>query len=209
MYSMKQEKQKISVSQKPPVRKKHWLGYFLIVLGVVASGLTIVSGYLMALHDVVEPNQIILSDRQLSQEALKNEIIDLVHGYPLEAMAPYIAKQDRPVAAYLVSIAKKESNWGKRVPVDKNGKDCFNYWGYRDPDDTNGSGGHTCFAKPGEAVASVAKRIHQLVYEEQRDTPAKMIVWKCGYSCSGHSPASVSKWKQDVAFYFKKFVPQN
>ena len=206
---MKQQKLKKTFLEKLPVWKKHWFGYFLIILGVMASGLTIVSAYLIALHDVVEPDQFIFSDQQLSQQALKNEIVSLVRGYPLELMAPDIAKQDRPVAAYLVSIAKKESNWGKRVPVDKNGKDCFNYWGYRDPDDTSGSGGHTCFHSPGEAVASVARRIHQLVYEERRDTPAKMIVWKCGYSCDGHSSASVFKWKQDVAFYFKKFVPEN
>ena len=156
--------------------------------------------------DVVVPNARIMDPNQAAREALRGEVTDVVRGYPIETMAPYIAKQDRLVAAYLVSIAKKESNWGKRVPVDANGNNCFNYWGYRDPDDTTATGGHTCFETEEEAVRRVGNRIRQLVYEEHRDTPAKMIVWKCGYSCDGHSQESVSKWKRDVAYYFEKFI---
>lgn len=125
-------------------------------------------------------------------------------GYPIEEMAPLIAKQDKDVAAFLVSIAKKESNWGKRVPV-LNGKDCFNYWGFREKREEMGTGGHTCFKDREDAVETVSARIDTLVNEYERDTPAEMIVWKCGYSCSGHSDGSVKKWISDVAFYFKKF----
>jgi hypothetical protein len=45
-------------------------------------------------------------------------------------MAPYISEQNQDTAAFIVGIAKKESNWGKRVPK-REGKDCYNYWGYR------------------------------------------------------------------------------
>lgn len=135
---------------------------------------------------------------------LETEIKEMVKGYPIEEMAPYIANQDPDVAAFLVSIAKKESNWGKRVPV-LNGRDCYNYWGYRGKGEEMGTGGHTCFKTRKEAVARVSKRIDTLVNEKNLDTPSEMIVWKCGSNCSGHSPESVSKWIADVSFYFKKF----
>lgn len=134
---------------------------------------------------------------------LENEITEMTKGYPIEEMAPYIANQDQDVAAFLVSIAKKESNWGKRVPV-LDGHDCYNYWGYRGKSDRMGTGGHTCFKNRKEAVAKVSKRIETLVKEKKLDTPSEMIVWKCGSSCSGHSQESVSKWIADVSFYFKK-----
>jgi hypothetical protein len=126
--------------------------------------------------------------------------------HPITSMAELIAEQDQTVAAYLVSIAKKESNWGKRVPVDAQGHDCYNYWGYRDPDNMLGSGGHTCFTTPRQAVRTVAQRIHTLVYEEGRETPAEMIVWKCGYHCDDDAE-NVIKWQQDVGYYFHKIIP--
>lgn len=135
---------------------------------------------------------------------LETEIREMVKGYPIEDMAPVIARQDPTVAAFLVSIAKKESNWGKRVPV-LDGRDCYNYWGYRGKSEEMGTGGHTCFKNREEAVRRVSKRIGTLVEEQRLDTPSEMIVWKCGHDCSGHSEASVSKWISDVAFYFKKF----
>lgn len=135
---------------------------------------------------------------------LEIEIKEMVKGYPIDEMTPYIAKQDPEVAAFLVSIAKKESNWGKRVPV-LNGRDCYNYWGYRGKSEEMGTGGHTCFKTRKEAVERVSKRIKTLSQDQERDTPAEMIVWKCGSSCAGHSNESVSKWISDVSFYFKKF----
>lgn len=135
---------------------------------------------------------------------LESEITDMVQGYPIEAMAPYIAQQDPKVAAFVVSIAKKESNWGKRVPV-LNGRDCYNYWGYRGKSDEMGTGGHTCFKSRKEAVKRVSRRIETLVEEQKLDTPQEMIVWKCGSNCAGHSQVSVDKWIADVSLYFKKF----
>jgi hypothetical protein len=133
----------------------------------------------------------------------KNNVKNLVKGYPIEEMLPYIFEQDRVVAAFLIGIAKKESNWGKRVPV-LNGQDCFNYWGYRGLRRMMGSGGHTCFNSRKDAVETVAKRINTLVNSEKLNTPAKMIIWKCGFSCSGHSRESVKKWISDVDLYFQE-----
>ena len=128
---------------------------------------------------------------------------DMVKGYPIEAMLPYILKQDKDVAMFLIGIGKKESNWGKRVPV-LDGHDCYNYWGYRGVRDKMGTGGHTCFNSPEDAVNTVAKRIKTLVQEKNLNTPAKMIVWKCGSSCAGHSSEGVRKWISDVDMYVQE-----
>lgn len=136
------------------------------------------------------------------QEHFETRLREMVKGYPIEQMIPFIAKQDRLVATFLVSIAKKESNWGKRVPV-LNGEDCFNYWGYRGIRERMGTGGHTCFDSREDAVETVAARIKKLVEQEQLNTPSKMVVWKCGYSCEGHSRESVRKWIADVSMYFQ------
>lgn len=130
------------------------------------------------------------------------EVTEMVKGYPIEAMLPYILKQDKDVVAFLIGIGRKESNWGKRVPV-LDGHDCYNYWGYRGIREKMGTGGHTCFNSPEDAVNTVAKRIKTLVQEEKLNTPAKMIVWKCGSSCAGHSPEGVRKWISDVDMYVK------
>ncbi len=135
---------------------------------------------------------------------LEKEIKEMVKGYPIEEMTPYIASYDREVAAFLVGIAKKESNWGKRKPV-LAGEDCYNYWGFRMKSERMGSGGHTCFDNPKEAVDAVASRIDQMVKEENLDTPKKMAVWKCGYNCT-HPTASVKKWEQDVEYYYDQLA---
>ena len=182
-------------------RKEVPLRVFFISLGVAVLVLMLVTvksfEYEMSMRDFVP----VMFHAKPSP--LENEITDMTKGYPIEEMAPYIADQDPDVAAFLVSIAKKESNWGKRVPV-LDGRDCYNYWGYRGKCETMGTGGHTCFKNRKEAVAKVSKRIETLVKEQKLDTPSEMVVWKCGSSCSGHSPQSVNKWISDVSFYFKK-----
>lgn len=137
------------------------------------------------------------------EKYLEEEIRRIVKGYPIEKMVPEIAKKDRMVAAFLVAIAKKESNWGKRVPV-RDGQDCYNYWGYRGIREKMGSGGHTCFDSPRDAVDTVAKRLEMLVEREKLNTPEKMVVWKCGYDCSWDSKTAVRKWISDVDLYFQK-----
>lgn len=137
--------------------------------------------------------------------ALEQNIKEMVKGYPIEQMVPYILEKDNMTAAFLVSIAKKESNWGKRVPV-LNGEDCFNYWGYRGIRDRMGTGGHTCFDSPEDAVDTVGKRIETLIRKYELTTPADMIIWKCGSSCAGHSDTGVRKWISDVELYFSKIT---
>ncbi|MDO8240356.1 MAG: hypothetical protein Q7T51_00010 [Candidatus Moranbacteria bacterium] len=134
----------------------------------------------------------------------EKELREMVKGYPIEVMIPEIAKQDRIVAAFIVAIAKKESAWGKRVPV-LDGQDCYNYWGYRGIRDKMGTGGHTCFDSPADAVATVAKRIGFLVSNKKLDTPDKMVIWKCGSNCAvTGGQAAANKWISDVSMYFDK-----
>lgn len=140
---------------------------------------------------------------QVTKEKYEESIREMVRGYPIEAMLPYILAQDRLTAAFLIGIAKKESNWGKRIPV-LEGQDCFNYWGYRGVRRMMGSGGHTCFNSREDAVETVARRLEKLIQSEKLDTPEKMIVWKCGFSCQGHSRESVKKWISDVDMYFSQ-----
>lgn len=140
---------------------------------------------------------------QVTKEKYEESIRDMVKGYPIEAMLPYIFEQDRLTAAFLIGIAKKESNWGKRIPV-LDGQDCFNYWGYRGVRRMMGTGGHTCFNSRKDAVETVSLRLNRLIHSEKLDTPEKMIVWKCGFSCQGHSRESVKKWIADVDMYFSQ-----
>ena len=137
---------------------------------------------------------------------LEKKIRSLVKGYPIEKMAPDIARQDPKIASLLVGIAKKESAWGKRKPV-LDGQDCYNYWGFRQERERMGSGGHTCFDSPAEAVQAVSERLAHLVNDEQMDTPGKLIVWKCGYEClDREKTASEQKWIRDVNVYYEKMM---
>jgi hypothetical protein len=138
-------------------------------------------------------------DRKEFEERVRKQ----VKGYPIEDMIPYIVEKDRTVAMFLVAIAKKESNWGKRVPV-LEGQDCFNYWGYRGIRKMMGTGGHTCFNSRKDAVDTVGKRLETLIHKHKLDTPADLILWKCGSSCAGHSSYSVQKWISDVDLYYRK-----
>jgi hypothetical protein len=139
-----------------------------------------------------------------SKLKMEYKIRGMVKGYPIERMAGQIARKDKATAAYLVAIAKKESDWGKHVPV-LNGEDCFNYWGFRRISDKMGSDGHTCFTSPKEAVNAVAGRINELVFEYKRESPEEMVVWKCGYDCAGDGGAD-DKWVSDVNFYYEKLI---
>jgi len=143
--------------------------------------------------------------RDPAQAAFEKRAREMVKGYPIEKMLPELFKQDRTVAAFMIAMAKQESQWGKRVPV-LNGKDCYNYWGFRAKRARMGTGGHTCFDSRRDAVETVARRVHELVYEYKRTTAAKLIVWKCGYSCQGHNPHNVASWKRTVQMYYDALV---
>ncbi|MDQ5961397.1 MAG: hypothetical protein QG581_318, partial [Patescibacteria group bacterium] len=83
----------------------------------------------LALQEIAAEKKRLASDG--ADDALNDQIISMTVGYPIEQMAGSIAMYDREVAALLVGIAKKESNWGKRVPRSSDGADCFNYWGFK------------------------------------------------------------------------------
>jgi len=139
----------------------------------------------------------------IEEYSLESEAEEMVEGYPIEKMLPYILEQDPEVAKYLIAMAKQESQWGKRVPV-LNGQDCYNYWGFRSKRKLMGSGGHTCFNSRKDAVETVGRRIHELIYEYDRKTAERLIVWKCGNSCAGHSPEGVSRWIGTVDTYYQR-----
>ncbi len=148
--------------------------------------------------------EIISQIERQKKEEYEKEIRAMVKGYPIEDMIPYIIEKDRIVGAFLIGIAKKESNWGKRVPV-LNGRDCYNYWGYKGKRKLMGTGGHTCFNSRQDAVNTVAKRLEFLINNYQLNTPEKMVIWKCGSDCEATGGwAAARKWISDVNMYFEK-----
>lgn len=149
----------------------------------------------LASMEVVAPDPNVLFAHHVSQ---------MVEGYPIEAMTPIIAKQNKTTATFLVGIAKKESNWGKRIPRAEDGTDCYNYWGYRGAGSRGIAMGHGCFGSPEEAIGIVGGRLDTFVLEYKFTTPEELVVWKCGWSCDGHSNASVKKWIADVGYYTRK-----
>lgn len=135
----------------------------------------------------------------------ENKLYDVVGNAPIKEMVPFIAKHDQRVAALIVGIAKKESNWGHASPS-KNGSTCYNYWGYKGAGSRGTAMGYGCFASAEEGVNVIGKRIGELV-NKNLNTPSKMVVWKCGSAaCAGHDPQSVRKWISDVDMYYRKVV---
>jgi len=132
----------------------------------------------------------------------QKEILGYIKGKPMEAMAPYIAKQPRMVAAFIVGIAMKESKFGVYAPHDSSGRDCHNYWGYRGPENTTASG-YSCFDSPEHAILVIGKKINKLV-AQGISNPAEMVSWKCGSTCSWDNPENVRKWVADVGVNFYK-----
>lgn len=130
----------------------------------------------------------------------KEQFEKMTEGYPIDEMLPYILKRDPITAAFIVAIAKKESNWGKRAPY-HNGKNCFNYWGFKDKRFTTVLGGHSCFPSAEKAVEAVGNRIEKLV-KSGFDTPSEFVIWKCGKACK--SDGGASKWISDVGLYYNK-----
>jgi len=132
---------------------------------------------------------------------LEKNARELASGHPIESMIPYILRKDRKVASYLLAIAKKESNLGMYSPQ-KDGRDCFNYWGYRGQYNKTDSG-YSCFDSRRQAVNVISKRVGTLI-AQNIDTPQEMAVWKCGYDCSWDDQANVRKWVEDVGYYYEK-----
>lgn len=180
---------------------------------LVLINLIIVSGYLVFVQQYYYNNFVEKTVRieqkspgEIRKENFKKELTALVKGHPIEAMVPYIAERDRETAAYVIGIAKKESNWGKRSPV-LDGEDCYNYWGFRAKRERMGSGGHTCFDSPREAVDAISTRIDQIMERNDVESAKDMIVWKCGSNCSATGgQAAADKWISDVDIYAEKVL---
>lgn len=177
----------------------------LLVIGIILVSSMIILQNMTKVEEKVQAQPKVAGIESTRNVVREKEINDMVAGYPIERMTKYIAKQDPKVAAFLIAIAKKESAWGERKPV-LDGEDCFNYWGFRLKSDRMGSGGHTCFDSPEEAVTIVGSRINHLVNEEKIDTPKEMVIWKCGYRCDGPEAAGSEKWIRDVDYYYKKLI---
>lgn len=142
--------------------------------------------------------------KTMAQELFAQKLYEMVGETPIREMVPYISKRDEKVAAFLVGIAKKESSWGEHVPL-QNGNDCYNYWGYKGSASRGSAMGYACFANQEEAVKIVGDRIEVLI-NKNLNTASKMLVWKCGSSCAGHSPEGVKSWVATVAMYLEKIV---
>lgn len=134
----------------------------------------------------------------------EKKIHTAVKGYPIEKMGPYISHKNKRVASFLVAIAKKESNWGRHSPK-KDGRECFNYWGYRGPENPTDSG-YSCFDSPQHAVNVVGGRIGELV-ADKIDTPKEMVMWKCGTTSCARRDRGAAKWIWDVGYYYQKIYP--
>src|SRR4030042_502357 len=113
---------------------------------------------------------------------LKEDVEKIVKNTPMAAMAEAISQKPRPVAAFIVGIAMKESKFGVYSPK-LGGRDCYNYWGFKGGGKTV-AGGYSCFASPEQAVDAVSGKIEKMLASGVR-TPAQAISWKCGSSCAG------------------------
>lgn len=168
----------------------------LVVLSLIFAGLCF--GRLK--NDIQKPLAV---TRESSSAGLEKKIKVMASDYPIERMAPYISKQDKKVAAYLIAIAKKESDWGKYSPK-KRGKECFNYWGFKGMYNRNAAG-YSCFDSPAQAVSVVGRRLENLI-ARRIDTSREMVMWKCGSACTARSSTDAAKWVSDVNLYYRKVL---
>lgn len=148
----------------------------------------------------------IVGDKKTEVNSLETTVKVVTTGFPIEIMASSIAHYDRNIAALIVGIAKKESNWGKASPS-KGGVDCYNYWGYKGAGGRGTAMGYACFATPEEAVQAIGDRLTRLVEKRATSEPSNLVTtWKCGASCAGHSKESVQSWISDVHQYYSKIA---
>ena len=140
------------------------------------------------------------------EETYTKNLESLMKGYPMAKMSEELVEVygSKPeIVALLVGIARKESAWGKYTPK-KNGKECYNYWGYTGLGSKGRTGRWSCFADEKEAVQVVGKRLAALAAAAKSTKPKNLTVWKCGNSCAGHSKASVKSWISQIDTYYKK-----
>lgn len=174
----------------------------IILLSLIVLVLFLNLSILKINRDIL--NKITFEEPKKIEKSWEKDVRKITKDSPMEKMTPYISQKDKMTAAFLVGIAKKESNLGKFSPR-LAGKDCYNYWGYRNQNMTTTPSGYTCFDSPRQAVSVVGRRISELIEETDLKTTNDMVVWKCGYSCDWDNPVAVQKWIDDVDFYVQKF----
>jgi hypothetical protein len=204
---MKQKKISVSKQKSPlPVSVASMRLSTDTFYGIFLSLAFVVTGLLLGANRGVTALviQSHIPEGNVQQMAFEHRVRKLVTGYPIEVMSGLISEQNKITASFLVGIAKKESNWGKRVPRAEDGSDCYNYWGYRGAGSRGIAMGHGCFGSPEEAIGVVGGRLDTFRQEYKFTTPEELIVWKCGFSCDGHSKQSVKKWIADVGYYSRK-----
>lgn len=135
--------------------------------------------------------------------AFERSLDKMVKGHPISDMTPFLAQQNKVTASYLVAIAKHESNWGKYSPK-MDGKECYNYWGYRGQTEKFTRSGYSCFDSPKQAVTVVGRRLNYLIWDLRLDTPEELLIWKCGSTCAGHDQGDVNRWARNVGAYSRK-----
>ncbi len=194
---IKRKKAKTPKNMRGTSAPEYFLFGFLIVGALLVSVASFESSWKI-------PTSFTSVDYSSGKAALENRIQSLTRGYPIEEMSPLISRKNQRVASFLVAIAKKESNWGRHAP-EKDGEQCYNYWGYRGPENPTDSG-YSCFDSPEQAVDVVGGRIKKLM-TEKIDTPKEMIIWKCGETNCSRYDHGAAKWIWDVDYYFKKIYP--
>jgi hypothetical protein len=193
------KKAKIPKNMRGTSAPEYFLFGFLIISALLISSASLQSAWKI-------PTSFSTVDYSEGRIELERKIQSLTKGYPIEEMSPYISRKNRRVASFLVAIAKKESNWGRHAP-ENDGKQCYNYWGYRGPENPTPSG-YSCFSSPKQAVDVVGGRIKKLV-AEKIDTPREMIIWKCGGTNCSRYDHGAAKWIWDVDYYYKKIYPES
>jgi len=193
---MRKKVKKIKRKIKKLVKKPEEILFgFLVILSLVFVGLC----FEKIKND--ESITVPVAAAKKSVSPMERKIGKMTSNYPIEKMVPFIAKKNKQVATYLVAIAKKESDWGKHSPK-KQGKECYNYWGYMGSYNQTADG-YSCFDSPAQAVNVVGRRLTNLV-AKKIDTPREMVLWKCGKNRVATRSAGAGKWVRDVSLYYNQ-----
>jgi hypothetical protein len=189
---VKKIKRKIKKMVKKP---EEILFGFLVFLSLVFAGLC----FGQIKNDISAANPAAAAKKAVSP--MERKMGKMTSDYPIEKMVPFIARKNKRIAAYLIVIAKKESDWGKYSPK-KDGRECYNYWGYRGSYNQTESG-YSCFDSPAQAVNVVGRRLGNLV-AKKIDTPREMVLWKAGNNRVAARSAGAGKWVRDVSLYYNQ-----
>ena len=169
-----------------------------------ARDILVVKGENEPINPLIAPSLPCEDVRSGESSPLEKKLYEALGNSPMKSMVPFISQKDKRVAGLLVGIAKIESGFGVASPS-RDGKTCFNYWGYKGSGSRGQGMGYACFGSEEEAISVVGGRIETLV-QKKLDTPAKMVVWKCGSSCAGHDGEAVQRWIGNVSNYFNRIV---